>query len=157
MRLGKAGWAWAVAVGAFLSLPVFASGSVEGSFKVGGKDAGLKLARAAKVELEKGKPGYALLLSARPAEGPIESWRTAEPADRGSFIVVLFEEKGGVWVAELGHAAAKSGRFGVVTELAADGFVVKGEKVSAHLTTYGDQSFGDDTYSVDLRFEAPLE
>jgi len=30
---------------------------------------------------------------------------------------VLFEANGSIWVAELGHVKAKSGRFGVMTEL----------------------------------------
>ena len=134
------------------------SGKVDGTFKVAGKDAQLKHVRAKRVKLdEKGKPGYAVLLSAKPASGDIESWRTAQPSERGSFIYVLFEPKGDIWVAELGHAAAKGGRFGVVTELQKVSFDVNAQRLAAHISTNGEQTFTDDRYSVDLTFEAPVE
>lgn len=130
---------------------------VQGRFLVGGADAGLRHARAARVELEPGKPGWAILLSAEPAAGAIDSWRTADPRERGSFVVLLLEEKGAVWVAELGHAAAKSGRFGVVTEVQVTGLAAAGGRLSGQLVTPGEQSFGDDLFSIDLKFDAPLE
>jgi hypothetical protein len=60
-------------------------------------------------------------------------------------------------VAELGHPQAKSGRFGVVTELQKVAFEVRDQRLVAHIRTVGDQTFSDDHYSVDLRFEAALE
>lgn len=130
---------------------------VEGAFVVGGAEAGLSHARATRVELEKGKPGYAVLLSAAKAEGEIAPWRTGDPKERGSFIVLLLEESGAVWVAEIGHAAAKTGRFGVVTEVAVRDLKIDGGQLRAHVTTNGDQEFGEDRYRIDLRVAAPLE
>src|SRR5262245_8321199 len=143
------------------ALPLLAAtpdSKVEGKFVVAGADAQLKYVRARRVKLdEKGKQGYAVLLSARPATGDIETWRTAEPSERGSFIVVLFEANGAVWVAELGHAKAKSGRFGVVTELQKVTFEVRDNRINGQVKTDGEQVFTEDHYTVDLSFTAPLE
>lgn len=138
--------------------PMAAAGKVEGTFIVAGADAQLKFARAARTKLDdKGKMGYALLLSARNATGPIESWRTAEPAERGSFMVLILEQNGGVWVAELGHTAAKSGRFGVVSEVTTSGFHVQGDQLTVNITTGGEQQFTADRYNINLKVEATIE
>ena len=135
-----------------------APGKVAGSFVVGGTDAHLKYARAKQVKLdEKGRMGYAVLLSERPSTGDIEKWRTAEPAKSGNFVHVIFEPNGAIWVAELGHTKAKSGRFGVVTEIQKAAFDVKDQRIAAHIKTNGEQSFSDDHFTVDLTFDAPLE
>jgi len=157
-----AGRAWRVVsmvAIAWLAAPLWAApqGTVQGSFVLDGVDAKLTHVRAARAALDKGKSGYEVLLSARPADGDLSSWRTAEPAERGSFIHLLFEPNGAIWVADLGHAAAKSGRFGVVTELETVSFGVHGDRLTGHVRTRGEQSFGDDRYSVDLTFDAPLE
>ena len=131
---------------------------VKGTFIVNGKDAGLRYVRARRDVLdEKGRHGYSVLLSARPATDDIRLWKTAEPSERGSFMYVQLEEKGPVWVAELGHEAAKSGRFGVVTELTADQFKVANGRLSAHLHTIGEQEFSADRYAVDVTIDVPLE
>jgi len=52
---------------------------------------------------------------------------------------------------------AKSGRFGVVTELQKVAFDVKDNRLTAHVKTDGEQVFTDDHYNVDLNFSAPLE
>jgi hypothetical protein len=131
---------------------------VEGLFVVARTDAQLKYVRAARVKLDdKGKPGYAVLISARPATGNISTWQTADPKERGSFIFVLFEPNGAIWVAELGHAQAKGGRFGVVTEIQKVAFEVRDQRLAAHIRTAGEQTFSDNRYSVDLRLEAALE
>jgi hypothetical protein len=151
---------FAYVLAALVALSAFAAekAPVQGAFLVGGVDAGLTHVRARRVPLDdQGMPGFAVLLSARPAEGEITAWRTADPAERGSFVHILFDAKGEVWVAELGHASAKTGRFGVVTELQKVTFEVKGERLSAHVRTAQEESFGDDRYTVDLTFEAPLE
>jgi hypothetical protein len=144
-----------------LTLPLLAATSdtkVEGKFVVGGTDARLKYVRAQRVKLdEKGKQGYAVLLSAQPVTGDVEGWRTKEPSERGSFIVVLFETNGAVWVTELAHVKAKSGRFGVTTEVQKVAFDVHDNRIAAHIKTDGEQVFTDDHYEVDLTFAAPLE
>jgi hypothetical protein len=140
-----------------LVAPALAAPHVKGTFLVQGVDAKLAHVRAARAELEPGKPGYAVLLSERPAEGDILSWRTADPAERGSFICLLLENSGAIYIAELGHAKAKTGRFGVMTELQVSEFKVTGDTVSARLRTQQEQTFGDDRYSVDLALEAKLE
>jgi len=144
-----------------LALPLFAAttdSKVDGKFIVGGADARLKHVRAKRVKLDqKGKQGYAVLLSAQPATGDILEWRTKEPSERGSFVVVLFESNGAVWVADLAHVKAKSGRFGVVTELQKVAFDVKDNRLTAHVKTDGEQVFTDDHFNVDLTFSGPLE
>jgi hypothetical protein len=131
---------------------------VEGTFILGGADAKLRHVRAIRAALdEKGKPGYAVLLSAQPATDDIRLWQTAEPAKRGSFIFLMLEPRGEVWVAELGHDKAKSGRFGVVTEVKVTGFEAKGNHLTAHLRTDGEQEFSGDHYSIDLQFDVALE
>ena len=150
-----------IAIALILALPLLAAATdskVEGKFIVGGTDAQLKHVRAKRVKLdEKGKQGYAVLLSARPSTGDILEWRTKEPSERGSFIVALFEANGAVWVAELGHIKARSGRFGVVTELQTVSFNVRDDGLMVHVKTDGDQLFTQDTYNVDLTFATPLE
>ena len=135
-----------------------AAGNVEGTFVVAGKDAQLKYARAVRTKLdEKGTMGFVLLLSARTATGDIERWRTAEPSERGSFIVLVLDPSGAVWVAELGHAAAKSGRFGVVSEVKTSGFKVTGDQLTVTVRTDGEQRFADDRYSINLKVDATIE
>ena len=151
-----------IAVLFLATLPLFAAtnteSKVEGKFIVGGTDAQLHYVRAKHVKLdEKGKQGYEVLLSARPSAGNIDEWRTKEPSERGSFIVVLFEANGAIWVADLGHVKAKSGRFGILTELQKTAFEVRDNRISAHITTNGDQVFTEDHYQIDLTFSAPLE
>ena len=141
----------------FLCLPAVAAPPVAGSFVVNGVDAELAQARAASVPLDEGKSGYAVLLTARPAHGEILSWRSAEPAERGSFIVMMLEANGAVWVAELGHANAKTGRFGVVSELEVTGFTASADRVAGRVRTQGEQTFSEDRYSVDLQFDVALE
>jgi hypothetical protein len=62
-----------------------------------------------------------------------------------------------IWIAELGHAKAKSGRFGVVMEVKVVSFKVTDDRLSAHVRTVGEQEFTQDKYQLDLTFEAPLE
>jgi hypothetical protein len=133
------------------------SAEIKGTFVMNGAEAALAHARAKSVELEEGKPGYAVLLSARPAEGDIEAWRSADPAERGSFIYLLLESGGAVWVAELGHTAATSGRFGVVLELETSELTKAGGRLGATLRTRGEETFFENRYTVDLAFDAPLE
>ncbi|HSP14557.1 MAG TPA: hypothetical protein VLV78_07390 [Thermoanaerobaculia bacterium] len=131
---------------------------VQGKFVMNGTDAKLSHVRAMRTKLdEKGKPGYAVLLSAQPAEGEMSSWRTAEPSKRGNFIYLLLEPKGEVWVAELGHTSAKSGHFGVVTELRVAPYAVRGDRISGTVQTAREEEFGGDHYTVDLKFEATLD
>jgi len=136
----------------------FAAGKVEGTFVVAGSDAQLKYVRAVRTKLdEKGRMGFALLLSARNATGDISPWRTAEPSERGSFIFLILEPTGNVWVAELGHAAAKSGRFGVVSEVKTSGFQVQGDQLVVTVRTDGEQQFTADRYNINLKVEATIE
>ncbi len=86
------------------AMPESKPANVKGTFVVGGTDAYLKHVRAKRVKLdEKGKAGYAVLLSERPSTGDFSDWRTAEPSKRGSFIFLLLEKSGDIWVAELGN------------------------------------------------------
>jgi hypothetical protein len=147
-----------ICLAAVLTLGAASTGKVDGTFLVAKTDAKLQYARATRAELdEKGKSGYAILLSERPAEGDISAWRTGQPSERGSFIYLMLEKNGAVWVAELGHSAAKAGRFGVVTEVSVDGFRFEGNRLSGRLKTAGEQEFTDDRYSIDLTFDVPLE
>lgn len=131
---------------------------VEGSFVLNGAEAKLAFVRAQRTKLdEKGKPGFTVLLSEREAAGDLAGWKTADPAEKGSFIFITFEENGEVWVAEIGHGDRADGRFGVVTELRKAEFAVDGDRISAHVTTAGEQEFGDDHYSVDLTFTVTIE
>lgn len=109
------GYVTSVLLLAALALPAAAAetkaagpGMLKGIFVVGGVDAGLKLIRAGRVKLdEKGTMGYAAILSARPAEGELSQWQTEDPAKKGSFIYVVFEPNGAIWIAELGHATRR--------------------------------------------------
>jgi hypothetical protein len=135
-----------------------AAGKVDGTFIVGGTDAKLRYVRAVRTKLDdKGRTGFAILLSAREATGDVEPWRTAEPSKNGSFIYLILEPNGAVWVAELGHASAKSGRFGVLTEVKTSGFKIQGDQLSVSLTTGGEQAFTEDKYRIDLKIDAAVE
>lgn len=137
---------------------VAAAGKVEGTFVVGGTDAKLQYVRALRAKLdEKGRSGFVILLSARPAVGDTAAWRIGEPSERGSFIYLMLEPTGDVWVAELGHAGAKSGRFGVVTEVKTSGFRVQGDQLVVAVRTDGEQEFTADRYSLNLKVEATIE
>jgi hypothetical protein len=133
--------------------------SVKGTFVVGGADAKLSHVRVLQGELDgaKGKPGYTIILTEKPSSAPVQSWRIAEPGKTGSFIWMQLEPTGAVWVADLGHAKAKSGRFSVVTEVSAKDFKVAGGRLSAHITTNGQQTFTQDSYAIDLTIDAPIE
>jgi hypothetical protein len=135
-----------------------ATGKVEGTFVVGGTDAKLQFVRAVRTKLDdKGRMGVAILLSAREATGSFEPWRTADPSKNGSFIYLILEPNGAVWIAELGHASAKTGRFGVVTEVKTSGFKLQGDQLSVSLTTGGEQTFTQDKYRIDLKVDATVE
>ena len=59
--------------------------TLKGTFVLNKTDAKLTHVRATKTVLDDGKKksaGYAVLLSERPTEGDISSWRTAEPGER---------------------------------------------------------------------------
>ena len=134
------------------------AGKVEGTFVVAGTDAQLKYVRAVRTKLdEKGKMGYGILLSAKNATGDIAPWRTAQPSERGSFIFLILEPTGAVWVAELGHVSAKSGRFGVVTEVTTSAFHVQGDQLSMTVRTNGEQEFTSDRYNINLKVDATIE
>jgi len=62
-----------------------------------------------------------------------------------------------LWVAEIGPAAAKAGRFGVVTEVQVQAFAVESGILKARVRTDGEQVFTDDRYRIDLQVAAPLE
>jgi hypothetical protein len=133
--------------------------TVNGTFVMNGTAAQLTNVRAVKTVLDDGKKkidGYAVLLSAKPATGNILDWKTAEPSERGSFILLMLEPTGSVWAAELGHAARKDGRFGVVTELAKAAFDVKGGRISGRYRTMQEEEFAGDRYTIDVTFDAPL-
>jgi hypothetical protein len=137
---------------------ISAAGKVEGTFVVGGTDAKLKYVRAIRTKLdEKGRTGVAILLSAREVIGDTGPWRVGDPSKNGSFIYLILEPNGAVWIAELGHASAKTGRFGVVTEVKTSGFKIQGDQLSFALTTNGEQEFTQDRYRIDLKIEATIE
>ena len=57
-----------------------AAGKVEGTFILSKTDARLQHVRATTVKLDaKGTLGYAILMSAKPADGDITSWQTGHP------------------------------------------------------------------------------
>jgi hypothetical protein len=132
---------------------------VTGTFVLGGVDAKLAHVRVMRTVLDEQtkKAGYAILMSAKPVTGDIRSWQTANPAERGSFVFLVLESTGDVWIAELGHAARKDGRFGVVTELKKAAFAVKGDRLTGRYRTNGEESFGDSKYTIDLTFDASIE
>lgn len=133
-----------------------AAGTVEGKFAVNGIDAQLKHVRAVKTPVE-GKQGYSVLLSARPATGDIAPWRTGDPVKRGNFVFVIFENNGAIYVAELAHEKAANTRFGVVTEVKKQAFEVKNNRLVAHIKTQGEQSFLKDKFTMDIKFDVPIE
>src|SRR5574341_1890872 len=125
-----------IAVTVWMTAPSLAApqGEVKGSFVLRGVDAKLVHVRAERAALDaKGKMGYSVLLSERPAKDALGEWKTADPAQRGSFIFLQLEGNGDVWVAELGHAARAGGRFGVVMELQKAAFEVRGDRLTAHV------------------------
>jgi hypothetical protein len=144
---------------AALAVPAVAAppAPVQGSFVVGGTPAQLRHARAMRLDLDKGKPGFALLLSEVAAEGDIRTWQTADPKEKGSFIFLLLEQKGTVWIAEIGHSAGKKGRFGVVTEVVVQGFSAENGMLKARVHTGGEQEFFEDRYRIDLEVAAPID
>jgi hypothetical protein len=135
------------------------NGTLKGSFVLNGVDAKLTNVRAVRTVLDDGKkkaPGYAVLLSAKPATGDITTWRTGDPKELGSFVFLMLEANGTVWIAELGHAARKGGRFGVVTELAKMMFEVKGDQLIGRYGTHQEEAFFDDRYTADFTFDVAL-
>jgi hypothetical protein len=152
---------------AFASLTLTAVGgltqapSVKGTFVMNKSDAKLAHVRATKTVLDDGKkqsPGYAVLLSTKPAEaGDFSAWRMGDPHERGSFIYLMLESNGEVWIAELGHNARKGGKIGVVLEVKKVTFAVKDGRITGQYRTNREETFFDDRYTVDVTFDAPLE
>ncbi|MEZ5456668.1 MAG: hypothetical protein R3F04_11250 [Lysobacteraceae bacterium] len=143
---------------ASLSSLVCAEGKVTGRFVVNGVEAHLQQVRAIEEALDaNGTTGYSLLLSAQAASGAIAAWRTGDPAEQGDFIYLSLEKNGRVWIAELGHTAAESGRFGVVTEVSTSDFHVQDKHLKVKLSSNGEQVFTDDTFAIDLTIEAMIE
>jgi hypothetical protein len=143
---------------AFLFATPAPTGKLSGKFTVGGEDAQLKYVRAQRMKLDdKGHMGIAVLMSAKPLAGDIQRYRAADPVERGSYVLVVFDQNNDVWVADLGHIHAKSRPFGVMTEIKKAAYSVKDGRIAAHITTGGEQVFTEDHYSVDLTFDAPIE
>ena len=135
-----------------------APGKLSGKFIVGGEDAQLKYVRAQRMKLdEKGHMGIAVLMSAKPLAGDIQRYRAADPVERGSYVLVVFDQANEVWVADLGHVHAKTRPFGVMAEIKKAAYAVKDGRIAAHITTGGEQVFTEDHYSVDLTFDAAIE
>jgi hypothetical protein len=150
----------ALVAAVLLSIPAQAApkAEIKGALVLGGVDAKLTHVRARRMVLDdKGSRGYAVLLSAKLAEGDFSSWRTADPQERGNFLHLILDEKGEVWVFDLGHTAAKNKRFGGVTEIKKVTFAVQSDQLTARVRTNGEQSFLDDRFTVDITFEVPLE
>jgi hypothetical protein len=134
--------------------------TLKASFVMNKTDGKLAHVRALKTILDDGSkktPGYAVLISAKPAEGDILPWRTAEAKERGSFIYLLLEANGDVWVAQLAHTVKSGSSIGVVTEVKKVAFAVKDGRISGQYRTNGEESFFDDRFTIDLTFDAPLE
>ena len=149
-----------LAISIATTVAVAQKGTIKGTFILNGVDAKLTNVRAVRTMLDDGKkkmPGYAVLLSAKPASGDIMPWRTGEPAERGSFIFMMLEANGAVWIAEMGHANRKGSRFGVVTEIKKMAFEVKGDQLTGRYGSQGEETFSDDRYTADLTFDVPLE
>lgn len=142
-----------------LATPTLAAppASVQGSFVVGGVDAVIHHVRATRAALDEKTSGYAVLLSARPAEGDIAPWRIGDPKERGSFIYLMLEKSGAVWIAEIAHAGAQNTHFGVMSEVQVKSFSATGDRLAGQLTTNGEQTFTDDHYTIDLKFDVPIE
>ena len=149
-----------LSLGALLSMPAPAvpKAEVKGSLVLGGVDAHLSHVRAARASLgAKEGAGYEVVLSARPAEGALSSWKTADPRERGNFLHLVFTAKGDIWVYEIGHTGAKNRPFGGVMEIQKVAFAVRGDQLTGQVRTQGEQSFSEDRFTVDLTFEAPIE
>lgn len=135
--------------------------TVKGTFVMNKIDAKLAHVRAMKTVLDDGTkktPGYAVLLSTKPAEaGDFSAWRMGDPQERGSFIYLLLESNGEVWVAELGHSARKRGKIGVGMEVKKVALAVKDGRITRQYRTKREETFFDDRYTVDVTFDAPLE
>ena len=134
--------------------------SLNGTFVMNKTDAKLTHVRATKTVLDDGKkqsPGYAVLLSEKTAAGNFSSWRTADPHERGSFIYLMLESNGDVWIAELGHSVRKGGKIGVVLEVKKVAFAVKDGRIVGQYRTNGEETFFDDRYTIDVTFDAPIE
>ena len=143
---------------ALLITPALFAAGIEGTFVVNGVDAGLKHIRAHREVLDdKGTKGVAVLLTERKAEGAIGDWRTADPQKAGSFVYAIFEPNGAIYIVELGHKNAESGRFGVLMEVQKVAYEVKGDTIKAHIRTPREESFGEDKFTVDLKFEGRIE
>lgn len=143
-----------------LALPGLAADkpAIQGSFLVNGKPAKLQHIRARWEPLDdKGTKGVGVLLSEEPLGGDMGNWRTAEPKEVGDFVYVIFDQNADIWIVELGHTAAKSGRFGVVIEVKKMAYEVKDGKIHAQIKTLREWDFGDDRFTVDLTFDAPIE
>ena len=135
-----------------------APGKLSGKFIVGGVDAQLKYVRAQRYKLDdKGHMGIAVLMSAKPLTGDIARYRAADPMEKGSYVLVVFDQNNEVWVADLGHVHAKTKPFGVMMEIKKVAYAVKDGRIAAHISTGGEQVFTEDHYSVDLTFDAPIE
>ena len=135
-----------------------APGKLSGKFIVGGVDAQLKYVRAQRMKLDdKGHMGIAVLMSAKPLAGDIQRYRAADPMERGSYVLVVFDQASEVWIADLGHVNAKTRPFSVMTEIKKVAYAVKDQRIAAHITTGGEQVFTEDHYSLDLTFDAPIE
>jgi hypothetical protein len=132
---------------------------VKGTFVHAGVDAKLTHVRASRVKLSGvEQPGYGVLMTPQKVDGPLPEWQSADPAKRGSFIYLMLEPNGKVYIAQLGHeAVAEQGAYGIMQELKVEGLEVRPELIAGHIRTVGEQTFFDKPYSVDLQFAAPLE
>lgn len=129
---------------------------VSGKFVGNGKAAKLAHVSARPGEPFDGQPSIELVLTEKDHSKDKNPRMKATFGDYGSALVISFHEDGSIFSCQVVHSAHKRKGFSSGGTLRMGEFELGDAFVAGQLTSDGEDEFFDDTWEVDLKFEAPL-
>jgi len=142
---------------AFTMLEAATTNEVTGRFIGNGKNAKLAHAWVAPYESWQGEEAFIIVLSEKPATDTKQPDFDAFFGNLDSALIVKFTKSGDIFGTEVYHESHEKKPFSSVGPLKLRDFKFEGDIISGRLFTEGTvESFGTQTWEVDLTFKAKL-
>jgi len=129
---------------------------VKGTYRANGKDAKLTHIVAVKHEPFSGKEAVTLVFTEKDPKGEKSPEITVSFGSLGSALIVGVTRDGGVFSCEVAHTALEHMGASSLGKLKTDGLTFSDGTVRGRLTTSGPVPLFDETWEVDLTFNAKL-
>jgi hypothetical protein len=123
---------------------------VSGKYLGNGKAAQLGFARVLPHEKWQEETAYTLILSEKDSSKSEKPDFDAMFGELGHALVVNITQQGAIFGTQVCHQGLQKSGFSTVGPLKIERFSTDGGKLSAHLTTNGEQEFSGDKWQVDL-------